>query len=82
MPETVAVIIVNYNGGELLQRCLQALSEQTRQADRVLLVDNNSDNFSADQIKASFPWLEVIQFTENTGFAVANNQCFLLSFDY
>ena len=74
MPETVAVIIVNYNGGELLQRCLQALSEQTRQADRVLLVDNNSDNFSADQIKTSFPWLEVIEFTENTGFAVANNR--------
>ncbi len=73
MPETVAVIIVNYNGGELLQRCLLALSKQTRKPDRVLLVDNNSDEFSADQIKADFPQVEVLRLPENMGFAVANN---------
>ena len=73
MSQTVAVIIVNYNGGELLQRCLIALSKQTRKPDRILLVDNNSDNFSADQIHASFPQIEVLPLPENTGFAVANN---------
>jgi GT2 family glycosyltransferase len=73
LSETVAVIIVNYNGGELLQRCLLALSKQTREPDRVLLVDNNSDDFSSDQIKTDFPQVEVLSLSENTGFAVANN---------
>ncbi len=73
MSETVAVIIVNYNGGELLQRCLLALSKQTRKPDRVLLVDNNSDEFAADQIKADFPQVEVLRLPENMGFAAANN---------
>jgi len=71
--ETVAVIIVNYNGGELLQRCLLALSKQTREPDRVLLVDNNSDDFSSEQIRTDFPQVEVLSLSENTGFAVANN---------
>jgi GT2 family glycosyltransferase len=74
LSETVAVIIVNYNGGELLQRCLQALSKQTRAPDRVLLVDNNSENFSADQLNSDFPQVEVMRLSENTGFAVANNR--------
>lgn len=73
LSQTVAVIIVNYNGGELLQRCLRALSKQTHQADRILLVDNNSDEFSSDQIKADYPQVEVLCLLENTGFAAANN---------
>ena len=71
--QTVAVIIVNYNGGELLQRCLAALSKQTRKPERILLVDNNSDDFSADKINACFPQIEILSLAKNTGFAAANN---------
>jgi GT2 family glycosyltransferase len=60
LSQTVAVVIVNYNGGSCLERCLKALSRQTRKPDRVLLVDNNSDNFSSDQIYSSFPQIEVL----------------------
>ena len=73
LSQTVAVIIVNYNGGELLQRCLTALTKQTRKPERVLLVDNNSDDFSVDQINTCFPQIEVLPLNENTGFAAANN---------
>ena len=73
MSQTVAVIIVNYNGGELLQRCLQALDKQTRKPERIILVDNNSDEFSADAIISHFPQIEVHALSENTGFAAANN---------
>jgi GT2 family glycosyltransferase len=73
LSQTVAVIIVNYNGGELLQRCLLALSKQTRKPDRILLVDNNSNEFSVDEINARFPQIEVIALAENIGFAAANN---------
>ncbi len=70
---TVAVVIVNYNGGELLERCLQSLSRQTRKPDRILLVDNHSDNFSVEQTQSRYPHIEIIPLSENTGFAAANN---------
>jgi GT2 family glycosyltransferase len=73
LSQTVAVVIVNYNGGSCLERCLKALSRQTRKPDRVLLVDNNSDNFSSDQIYSSFPQIEILALNKNTGFAAANN---------
>ena len=72
-PQTVAIIIVNYNGGERLERCLQSLSRQTRMPDRIVLVDNNSDNFSATQTQTDFPQIEIVPLQENVGFAAANN---------
>ena len=73
LSQSVAVIIVNYNGGELLLRCLSALSKQSRQPERIILVDNNSDDFSADQISIRFPEVETLSLSDNTGFAAANN---------
>lgn len=73
MPQTVAVVIVNYNGGEMLNRCLSSLVKQTRQPDRVILVDNHSANFSADRASTLYPGIEVLALTDNTGFAAANN---------
>ena len=71
--QTVAVVIVNYNGEELLERCLRSLSGQTRMPDRILLVDNHSDNFSVEKTQARHPHIEIIPLRENTGFAAANN---------
>lgn len=73
MPQTVAVVIVNYNGGEMLNRCLSALAKQTRRPERVLLVDNHSDTFSADSASSLYSGVEVLALSKNTGFAAANN---------
>ena len=43
IPGAVAVIIVNYNGGAYLPRCLTALERQSRQPDHVIIVDNASE---------------------------------------
>lgn len=45
-PTRVAVIIVNYNGGEIVLRCLEALRRQTLPPHRILLVDNASQDNS------------------------------------
>lgn len=73
MHSTVAVVIVNYNGGEMLDRCLSALYRQTHKPQRVILVDNHSDAFSADRAENLYPGIEIIALAENTGFAAANN---------
>ncbi|MCB1876335.1 MAG: glycosyltransferase family 2 protein [Chromatiales bacterium] len=70
---TVAVVIVNYNAGEMLERCLLALSRQTRVPDRVLVVDNASSDRSVEQARPSLTTAEFILSKDNLGFAAANN---------
>ena len=50
---SIAVIIPVHNGGENLQRCLQALSASIRPADEVIVVDDGSTEQSAN-IASSF----------------------------
>ncbi|MCU7835164.1 MAG: glycosyltransferase family 2 protein [gamma proteobacterium symbiont of Taylorina sp.] len=68
----ISVIIVNYNSGSLLKRTLDTLDQQTRLADRVIVVDNNSQDSSLDDLP-ELPGLEIIRAGSNLGFAKANN---------
>ncbi len=70
---SVGISIVNYNGGKRLEACLAALVQQTRQPDRIVLIDNCSKDFDAEDILKKFPAVEVNALDENTGFASANN---------
>ncbi len=70
---SIAVIIVNYNGAEHIVPCLRALEKQTHPANRVLVVDNNSSDGSADLVSENFPEIELIREPTNSGFAAANN---------
>lgn len=67
------VIIVNWNGGNVLPSCLDALGSQTYQNLEIILVDNASTDGSVDHIEAQYPHLHLIRLSENKGFAVANN---------
>ncbi len=69
----IAVLIVNWNGGALLSRCLQSLAVQRRPPDQIVIVDNASTDAS---LALAGPWLgiaEVIRLGENVGFARGNN---------
>lgn len=69
----IAVLIVNWNSGPLLGKCLSHLARQTRPADRVIVVDNGSQDDSLATVGAAYPGAEVIRLHANTGFAEANN---------
>lgn len=69
----VAVIIVNFNSGALLLECLDHLRAQTRRPERIIVVDNASDDGSADRLEQKYPEIEVIRLQQNLGFAAANN---------
>ncbi len=69
----VAVIIVNFNSGDLLARCLSALLLMNRQPDEIVVVDNASDDDSLACIsEIAFPVKLLLQ-EDNLGFAAANN---------
>ncbi len=69
----VAVIIVNFNSGDLLGECLRHLRAQTRHPERVIVVDNASSDSSADWLESEYPEAEWIRSNRNRGFAAANN---------
>ena len=69
---SVAVIIVNWNGGALLAQCLSHLQAQTRPPDQVLLVDNASTDDSLAQLP-HWDRLTVLRMGSNLGFAAGNN---------
>ena len=71
---TIAVIIVTWNSAHLVGDVLHALESQTLQPDRLLLVDNGSDDVEALAATADrFPGCELLRLGHNTGFAAANN---------
>ncbi len=79
----IAVVIVNFNSGDLLARCVEHLENQSRPADRILVVDNHSTDHSLDTVSER-PAVEIVQLEENLGFATANNIAFheLAAADY
>jgi len=70
---TVAVVIVNWNGGDLLRRCLESLARQHRNPDRVIVVDNGSADDSLSRAADALRQADVIRLPANVGFARANN---------
>lgn len=69
---SVSVIIVNWNGGDLLLECLAHLQAQSLPADKILLMDNASTDDSAKKA-ALIPGISVHFLAKNFGFAKANN---------
>jgi GT2 family glycosyltransferase len=70
---TVAVLIVNWNGGGLLSRCLESLERQRRAPQHIVVVDNASTDDSLQQAESRLRHVELIRLPQNVGFARANN---------
>jgi GT2 family glycosyltransferase len=69
----VSIIIVNWNGRELLQPCLDSLHAQTYTDFEIVVVDNGSTDGSVELLQKHYPWVRLIRLQKNTGFATGNN---------
>ena len=69
----VAAVVVNWNGGENLHRCIDSLLGQTRRPARIIVVDNASDDGSLNGLASLAGAIEIVRLDSNTGFAAANN---------
>ena len=69
----VTILIVNWNSGELLTKCLEHLMLQTVKPVRVRVLDNASSDDSAD-IVSSFENVTLDKSDTNLGFAAGNNR--------
>ncbi|MCM1027884.1 MAG: glycosyltransferase family 2 protein [Roseburia sp.] len=73
--QKVTVVIPNYNGIRFLADCLDALLEQESGTPEygILVVDNGSDDGSAELLREKYPAVKVQALPENTGFCHAVN---------
>jgi GT2 family glycosyltransferase len=70
----LTVVIVNWNGGEKLLRCLHSIrASRTTFPVKVIVVDNDSRDGSWQQAAADFPEFLVLNAGANLGFGRGNN---------
>lgn len=70
----VSIIIVNWNGISFLPTCLESLNRQTFRDFETIVVDNGSNDGSIDLLKSCYPWVNLVELADNTGFSGGNNQ--------
>jgi GT2 family glycosyltransferase len=80
MTAGVSLVIVDYNAGDVLLRCLEAVALQTHMPSRLLLVDNAGTDGSFEKARAFVAsnstlagMTEILRNEKNLGFAAANN---------
>ena len=77
-----AVVILNYNGAQLLRQFLPSVIEYSRNA-TVIVVDNNSIDQSAQVMQELFPQISFIRLDKNYGYCGGYNHALQkIDFDY
>lgn len=70
----VAIIIVNWNGLNFLNECLNSVYDQTYKNFDVYFVDNGSADLSVIFVRENFPEVKIFALNKNTGFAKGSNE--------
>ncbi len=73
---TVAVVIVAYASDQVLRYCLDALAAQSRRAEAIIVIDNNSPDQAYLKDIPARQDLKLVFNTVNEGFCIANNRAF------
>lgn len=71
----VSVVVVNWNTGELLERCIASVeAERGTVRLETIVVDNGSTDGSQEIVRQTFPEVRLIANAGNLGYSAANNQ--------
>ncbi len=70
----VTVIIPNYRGVDCIRGCLDSLMNQTEEEFNIIVVDNASNDGSAEIVETEFPSVRLIRLDDNFGFSRAVNE--------
>lgn len=71
----LAVIILNWNGEEMLRRYLPSVVANTCSPEvGIVVADNGSSDGSVDWVRSNYPSVVIVEFNENYGFAGGYNR--------
>ena len=73
MRSDIAIVILNWNGSELLKRFLPSVLENSAQAN-IYVIDNGSTDNSVETLHSDFKDVQVIALDKNYGFAGGYNE--------
>lgn len=75
-PSRVAILILNYNGEDHLDACLQSIEAMTFPSERldIVVADNASTDASLRICADRYPWARIIEHGENLGFSAGNTK--------
>lgn len=74
MEKKVAVVILNWNGADMLRQYLPTVLEYSRDEAEVYVADNASTDESVELLKTTFPEVKLIVLERNWGFADGYNK--------
>ena len=77
----ITVIIPNYNGIKYIAGCLDALKAQNYKDFDIIVVDNASEDNSADLVERDYPNVQLVRLSQNFGFSRAVNEGLLRTRD-
>ncbi|MFP6627246.1 MAG: glycosyltransferase family 2 protein [Deltaproteobacteria bacterium] len=69
----ISVIVLNWNGRDLLSACLRSLSVQDCDDFETIVVDNGSSDGSCQMLAEDFAWVDLLSLESNQGFCRGNN---------
>lgn len=76
MAKSVSFVVLNWNGEDVISRCLDAISralDTYKGPGEVIVVDNGSNDNSVSLIERDYPRVRLIRLEENLGFSEGNN---------
>lgn len=74
LPLDISIIIVSYNCSDLLMLTLASVRRSTEGVNaEVIVVDNDSNDDTAERVRVETPWVRFIEMGRNAGFSAANN---------
>ena len=73
MKKKIAVVILNWNGAEMMRRFLPSVVAYSDEAE-VIVADNGSTDHSIEMLRKEFPSVSLILLDRNYGFAEGYNK--------
>mgnify|MGYP006086142885 CR=1 FL=1 len=71
--QSVSIIVPHYNNYTILKECIESLTKLSYKNTEIIIIDNNSSDNSAINIKKEFSQIILHQLDENIGYAGACN---------
>lgn len=70
----IAIVILNWNGKEMMKRFLPSVISHSKDVARIIVADNGSTDGSLAMLESDFPMVETIALDRNYGFAEGYNR--------
>lgn len=75
---SVAIVIVNWDGKDILRRCVESFLDKTEyKHTEIIVFDNDSDDGSQEMIEEEFPDVTLMACDTNLGYVGGENEAFL-----